>query len=86
MCTFPWITKLPIPALQTDGVAKRVAIKLAGELLRNNRAELESGDGKDILSILVKTQNRIQSSEKLSNTTILENVCPFFFRTLEHQP
>ncbi|KAF8881140.1 cytochrome P450 [Mucidula mucida] len=52
MCTFPWITKLPIPALQTDGVAKRVAIKLAGELLRNNRAELESGDGKDILSIL----------------------------------
>ncbi|PBK80614.1 cytochrome P450 [Armillaria gallica] len=74
MCAFPWITELPIPALQTDGVAKRVAINLAGELLRQNKAQLESGDGKDILSILVKDQKKSKHDERLSQTTLLENV------------
>ncbi len=74
MCAFPWITELPIPALQTDGVAKRVAINLAGELLRQNKAQLESGGGKDILSILVKDQKKSKHDERLSHTTLLENV------------
>ncbi|KAK0200849.1 cytochrome P450 [Desarmillaria ectypa] len=74
MCAFPWITKLPIPALQTNGVAKGVAIKLAGELLRQNKAQLESGDGRDILSILVKDQKKSKDDERLSHATMLENV------------
>ncbi|KAK0216143.1 cytochrome P450 [Armillaria fumosa] len=77
MCAFPWITELPIPALQTDGVAKRVAIKLAGELLRQNKAQLESGSGKDILSILVKDQKKSKHDERLSHTTLLENISTF---------
>lgn len=77
MCAFPWITQLPIPALQTDGVAKRVAIKLAGELLRQNKAQLESDGGKDILSILVKDQKKSKHDERLSHTTLLENISTF---------
>lgn len=56
-------------------MAKRVAVKIGSDLLENNRAQLESGDGKDILSILVKAQHKSEAGNRLSNTTLLQNVC-----------
>ncbi|KAG7446128.1 cytochrome P450 [Guyanagaster necrorhizus] len=74
MSTFPWFSKLPIPAFRTDGVAKRAAIRLAGEFLRENQAHLENGDGKDILSILVRDQKHSKHGDRLSHRALLENI------------
>ncbi len=69
---FPWIQKLPIAALQTDGVAKQVAHRIGSQILKDNAAE---SSGKDILSILLDNQkhNR-KESERLSDETLLANV------------
>ncbi|KAK0455795.1 cytochrome P450 [Desarmillaria tabescens] len=74
MSTFPWISKFP--AFKTDGVAKQAALKLAREFLRQNHAHLENGDGKDILSILIRDQKHSKhAGDRLSQKALLENVC-----------
>ncbi len=73
MSAFPWISKFPI--FKTDGVAKQAALRLAGEFLRQNQTHLENGDGKDILSILIRDQKHSKHGDRLSHKALLENVC-----------
>ncbi|KAF9022379.1 cytochrome P450 [Hymenopellis radicata] len=39
ICKFPWIQKLPIAALQNEGVAKQVAMRIGSQMLRDNAIE-----------------------------------------------
>ncbi|PBK71918.1 cytochrome P450 [Armillaria solidipes] len=72
---FPWIQKLPIAALQTDGVAKQVAHRIGSQILKDNAAE---NSGKDILSILLDNQkHNKKESERLSDGTLLANISTF---------
>lgn len=75
--TYPWINKLPIPALQEDGVTKKIALKLAAQILEAKRARGDAdNDGKDILSILVRDQNKNKGSaeDTMEDWQLLENV------------
>lgn len=66
---------MPIPALQMDGVTKQIALKLAAQILNDNRENMKVGGGKDILSILVRdSESRKQSGDGLEDWQLLENV------------
>ncbi|KAK0452044.1 cytochrome P450 [Desarmillaria tabescens] len=82
MSTFPWISKYP--AFKTDGVAKQAALKLAREFLRQNHAHLENGDGKDILSILIRDQKHSKhAGDRLSQKALLENIATLILPYLD---
>lgn len=72
---FPWIAKLPIAALQEDGIAKKVIQRVTGDLLK----QPSSPDGSDILSILVRESwsGKDDSSSKLSSQQLLDNVSQY---------
>ncbi|SJL01235.1 uncharacterized protein ARMOST_04553 [Armillaria ostoyae] len=72
MSAFPWISKFPV--FKTDGVAKQAALRLAGEFLRQNQTHLENGEGKDILSILIRDQKHSKHGDRLSHKALLENI------------
>ncbi|KAK7047846.1 hypothetical protein VNI00_006174 [Paramarasmius palmivorus] len=65
----PWITQLPIPALQADSVAKRITVMLAGQMIQEHRA----GHGKDILSLLLSGQTEGKQNS-LPREILLENI------------
>jgi len=74
--TFPVINHLPIPALQEDGVTKKIALKLATEMLKEYRARqsVDIGSGRDMLSILVRDQMQRKGEDSLEDWQLLENV------------
>ncbi|KAK0200879.1 cytochrome P450 [Desarmillaria ectypa] len=72
---FPWIQKLPIAALQTDGIAKQVARRVGSQILKDSAAE---SSGKDILSILLDSrEHNRKESERLPDETLLANISTF---------
>jgi hypothetical protein len=76
--TYPLINKLPIPALQEDGVTKKIALKLAAEILKEHRERAAvDTTGKDILSILVRDmiKKKGTTEETMEDWQLLENVC-----------
>lgn len=64
LSAFPWIAKLPIPALQTEGAAKIITFKLAWRLVKENR--FDNGN-KDILSLLKRSQHTLSDNQLLAN-------------------
>ncbi|THH19294.1 hypothetical protein EW146_g1858 [Bondarzewia mesenterica] len=71
--SFPWIVKLPIPALQAQGTTKMIVTKLAMRILE--RDGREGGYGKDILSLLLNAQKLEKGpAEGLTPSQIVENV------------
>ncbi|KAF9019110.1 cytochrome P450 [Hymenopellis radicata] len=78
---FPWIQKLPIAALQNEGVAKQVAMRIGSQMLRDNAmgvgATMATGEGKDILTILLNNSRTTNESERLSGQVLLENISTF---------
>ena len=79
---FPFINSLPIPALQQDDITKTIALRIAGEMLKEHRAqEKVDGEGRDILSVLVRDQLQRKGEDALEDWELLENVrVPFFVR------
>ncbi|KAF5367489.1 hypothetical protein D9758_003729 [Tetrapyrgos nigripes] len=74
---FPWIPKLPVKALQTDGVAKQIAKRLAGRLLAENQVGTHT-QGRDILSLLVEDNNKKSVGEaKLTDQQLTDNIATF---------
>ncbi|ESK92566.1 cytochrome p450 [Moniliophthora roreri MCA 2997] len=67
----PWITKIPIPALHTDGAAKQISIRIGNEIFQANRG---ISQGKDILSLLAAESQKIGVRDRLSKMEILENM------------
>ncbi|KAF9019108.1 cytochrome P450 [Hymenopellis radicata] len=77
---FPWIQKLPIAALRNEGVAKRVAIRIGSQMLRDNATSAgvkTAAEGKDILTILLRNQKTTKESERLPEQVLLENIATF---------
>ncbi|THH19339.1 hypothetical protein EW146_g1797 [Bondarzewia mesenterica] len=72
--TFPWIAKLPIPAMREDGVTKVIAKKLASRILEKG---LLTDKGKDILSLLMKDSRDMKGENGLTNAQILDNIATF---------
>ncbi|THV07404.1 cytochrome P450 [Dendrothele bispora CBS 962.96] len=73
----PWIPRLPVKALQTDGVAKQIAKRLAGRILDENRVGSHS-QGRDILSLLMEDNRKKATGEaKLTDEQLLDNVSTF---------
>ncbi|ESK92562.1 cytochrome p450 [Moniliophthora roreri MCA 2997] len=67
----PWITKLPIPALQAESVAKRITVLLANQMLQEHRA----GQGRDILSLLISGQaEESGKGARMEKEILLENI------------
>jgi len=76
---FPWIPRLPVKALQTDGVAKQIAKQLAGRLLKENQVGSHN-QGRDILSLLVEDNRKKAAGEaKLTDEQLLDNVSIVFY-------
>ncbi|KAL0581732.1 hypothetical protein V5O48_000314 [Marasmius crinis-equi] len=65
----PWVTKLPIPALQTDGATKMITTKLAGDMYDDPH---RTGRGKDILSLLKEVES--DGEVEMSRETLLSNI------------
>ncbi|KAL0066804.1 hypothetical protein AAF712_006203 [Marasmius tenuissimus] len=75
---FPFINHLPIPALQKDGVTKTIALKIAADMLKEHRArEKVDGEGRDMLSILVRDQLNRKGEDALEDWELLENISTF---------
>ncbi|KAF9004474.1 cytochrome P450, partial [Hymenopellis radicata] len=73
---FPWITKLPIPALQEDGVTKKIIHRIGHRMLEEGDIKT---DGRDIFSLLVKDW----SLTGLTNDRLLDNIVTFMFAGFE---
>lgn len=69
---FPWIAKLPISALQEDGIAKKAIQRVTRDLLE----QPASPDGTDILSVLLRESwsGKDDSNTKLSSQQLLDNI------------
>lgn len=80
---FPWIQKLSITALQNEGIAKRVAIRIGSQMLKENATnaaamtDSTTDNGKDILTILLNNSRKTKESERLSDQVLLENISTF---------
>ncbi|KAL0567061.1 hypothetical protein V5O48_014934 [Marasmius crinis-equi] len=75
---FPLVNHLPIPVLQEDGVSKKIALRIASEMLREQRArEKVDGEGRDMLSILVRDQLQRKGEDSLEDWELLENISTF---------
>ncbi|KAF9026864.1 cytochrome P450 [Hymenopellis radicata] len=64
---FPWVSSLPIPALQQDSVAKRTVQNIGKKLLEQNEVNRA---GTDLFSLLVKDSS-------LSHQELLDNIVTF---------
>lgn len=78
--TFPFIAKLPIAQMQTQGIIKVTVQKLAKRLMDREKATaefLEKRGGKDkgnILSILLRASKEYIGEGGLTEKDILDNV------------
>lgn len=68
---FPWILKLPVPAIEAQGEIRRIVRGIALSIVRDREAAQDQSAGKDLLSVLLKGKN---SAAELDN--LLDQVCP----------
>ncbi|KAK0216094.1 cytochrome P450 [Armillaria fumosa] len=77
---FPWIPKLPIPALKNDGTIKAITLRLSSNLLKEHVENPNHLEGKDMFSLLVReswAKNKKGSGEYLTDSQLLENISTF---------
>lgn len=67
----PFITKLPLEAIQAQGVVKQIVNKLATSLMERGSGR---ENGKDILSILLRAGEKASAEDRLTPQQIRENL------------
>lgn len=73
--SFPWIVKLPIPALQAQGTTKTIVTNLAMRIFKKG---LVGESGKDILSLLMKAdRDAAHDTDGLTPSQIVDNINTF---------
>ena len=73
---FPWITSLPLKAIQAQGAIAETVRKLAKDIVANSRAENKTS-GKDLMSRLLKANARQHESKRCDITEIYEHIVTF---------
>lgn len=77
--TFPWIVKLPIPALQAQGTTKMIVDRLTKRIIEKG---VVNEKGRDILSLLMMANRNAKEGNKLTDEQLVANVntfmCVFF--------
>lgn len=72
--TFPWIVKLPIPALQAQGTTKMIVDRLTKRIIEKG---VVNEKGRDILSLLMMANRNAKEGNKLTDEQLVANVNTF---------
>ncbi|EIM88819.1 cytochrome P450 [Stereum hirsutum FP-91666 SS1] len=72
--TFPWIVKLPIPALQAQGTTKMIVDRLTKRIIEKG---VVNEKGRDILSLLMMANRDAKEGNKLTDEQLVANVNTF---------
>ena len=73
---FPWITSLPLKAIQAQGVVADMIRKLAKDIVANSRVDNKTSD-KDLMSLLLKANACQHESKRCDITEIYEHIVTF---------
>src|SRR5258706_11941421 len=73
---FPWITSLPLEAIQAQGAVADTIRKLAKDIVANSQID-EKGKGKDLMSLLLKANARQIESKRCDILEIYEHIVTF---------
>ena len=70
---FPWITSLPLKAIQAQGAVADTVRKLAKDIFVNSQVD-NKGSGNDLMSLLLKANARQHESKRCDITEIYEHI------------
>ena len=70
---FPWITSLPLKAIQAQGAVAETVRKLAKDIVDNSQVD-DKGDGKDLMSLLFQANACQHENKRCDITEIYEHV------------
>ena len=70
---FPWITSLPLKAIQAQGAVGDTVRKLAKDIVANSQVD-NKGSGNDLMSLLLKANACRQESKRCDITEIYEHI------------
>ena len=73
---FPWITSLPLKAIQAQGAIAETVRKLAKDIVANSRVDNKTS-GKDLMSLLLKANACQHESKRCGITEIYEHIVTF---------
>jgi cytochrome P450 len=73
---FPWITSLPLEALQAQSAVADTIRKLAKDIVANSQID-EKGKGKDLMSLMLKANARPHESKHCDILEIYEHIVTF---------
>ena len=73
---FPWITSLPLKAIQAQSAVADTVRKLAKDIVANNLVD-NKGSGNDLLSLLLQANARQHESKRCDITEIYEHIVTF---------
>ena len=70
---FPWITSLPLKAIQAQGAVADTVRKLAKDIVANSHVD-NKGNGNDLMSLLLKANACQHESKRCDITEIYEHI------------
>ena len=70
---FPWITSLPLKAIQAQGAVADTIRKLAKDIVANSQVD-NKGSGNDLMSLLLKANACQHESKRCDITEIYEHI------------
>jgi len=73
---FPWITSLPLEAIQAQGAVADTIRKLARDIVANSQID-EKGKGKDLMSLMLKANARQDESKRCDISEVYEHIVTF---------
>ena len=73
---FPWITSLPLKAIQAQGAVADTTRKLAKDIVANSQVD-NKGDGKDLMSLMLQANACQHESKRCDTTEIYEHIVTF---------
>ena len=75
---FPWITSLPLKAIQAQGAVADTIRKLAKDIVANSQVD-NKGSGNDLMSLLLKANACQHESKRCDITEIYEHIVTFVY-------
>ena len=75
---FPWITSLPLKAIQAQSAVADTIRKLAKDIVANSQVD-NKGSGNDLLSLLLKANACQHESKRCDITEIYEHIVTFVY-------
>ena len=73
---FPWITSLPLKAIQAQSAVADTVRKLAKDIVANSQVD-NKGDGKDLMSLMLQANACQHESKRCDIAEIYEHIVTF---------